>query len=202
MSSLLISAINTFVNVNDTPCTIYKGTIVATCELIKETDIQENKGVNMSNVQHDVKKVATLPSHIENVYERGIICLDENQQKSYKDLLVEFQTIFSKSEDDIGLTNLVEHTINTGDHRPVRQRPRQIPLAKIKEAEEAIQSMVKQEVIEQSMSPWNSNPVLVRKSEGSLKFCIYFRGVHDITVKDSHPLTRIDDTIDALSGAK
>jgi hypothetical protein len=49
------------VNVNDTLCTIYKGTIVATCELIKETDIQENKGVNMSNVQHDVKKVATLP---------------------------------------------------------------------------------------------------------------------------------------------
>jgi hypothetical protein len=42
----------------------------------------------------------------------------------------------------------VEHTINTGDHCPVRQRPRQIPLAKIKEAEEAIQNMVKQEVIE------------------------------------------------------
>jgi hypothetical protein len=54
-------------------------------------------------VQHDVKKVATLPSHIENVYEMGITCLDENQQKSYKDLLVEFQMIFSKSEDDIGL---------------------------------------------------------------------------------------------------
>jgi hypothetical protein len=66
--------------------------------------------------------VATLPSHIENVYERGITCLDENQQKSYKDLLVEFQTIFSKSEDDIGLTNLVEHTINTGNHRPVRHQ--------------------------------------------------------------------------------
>jgi hypothetical protein len=42
----------------------------------------ENKDVNMSNVQHDVKKVATLPSHIENVYERGITCVDENQQKS------------------------------------------------------------------------------------------------------------------------
>jgi hypothetical protein len=38
----------------------------------------------------------------------------------------------------------------TRDHRPVRQRPRRIPLAKIKEAEEAIQNMVKQEVIEQS----------------------------------------------------
>ena len=62
--------------------------------------------------------------------------------------------------------------------------------------------MVKQGVIEQSMSPWNSNPVLVTKSDGSLRFCIYFRGVNDIRVKDSHPLPRIDDTIDALSGAK
>jgi hypothetical protein len=115
--------------------------------------------------------------------------------------LVEFQTVFAKSEDDIGLTNLVEHTINTGDHRPVHQRPRRIPLAKIKEAEEAIQNMVKQEVIGQFMSPWNSNPVLVRKSDGSLRFCIYFRGVNDIKVKDSHPLPRIDDTIDAISGA-
>ena len=72
----------------------------------------------------------------------------------------------------------------SGDHRPVRQRPRQTPLATIKEAEEAIQNMVKQEVIEQSMSPWNYNPVLVRKSDGSLRFCINFRGVNDITVKE------------------
>ena len=55
--------------------------------------------------------------------------------------------------------------------------------------------MVKQEVIEQSMSPWNSNPVLVRQSDGSLRFFIYFKGVNDITVKDSNPLPRIDDTI-------
>jgi hypothetical protein len=33
-------------------------------------------------------------------------------------------------------------------------------------------------------------------------FCIDFRGVNDITVKGSHPLPRIDDTIDTLSGAK
>jgi hypothetical protein len=71
------------------------------------------------------------------------------------------QTIFSKSEDDIGLTNLVEHTINTGDHRPVRQRPRRIPLAKIKEAEEAIQNMVKQEVIGSFMSIFLSHRNLI-----------------------------------------
>ena len=52
------------------------------------------------------------------------------------------------------------------------------------------------------MSPWNYNLVLVRKSDGSLRFCIDFRAVNDITVKDSHPLPRIDNTIDALFGAK
>ena len=62
--------------------------------------------------------------------------------------------------------------------------------------------MVKQEVIEQSMSPWNYNPVLVRQSDGSLRVFIDFKGVNDITVKDSNPLPRIDDTIDALYSAK
>jgi hypothetical protein len=51
------------------------------------------------------------------------------------------------------------------------------------------------------MSPWNYNLVLVRKSDGSLRFCIDFRAVNDITVKDSHSLPRIDNTIDALFGA-
>jgi hypothetical protein len=54
-----------------------------------------------------LRGISSLFRYIKNVYERGITGLDENQQKSYKDLLVEFQTIFSKSEDDIGLTNLV-----------------------------------------------------------------------------------------------
>jgi hypothetical protein len=57
-------------------------------------------------------------------------------------------------------------------------------------------------IIGPSMSPWSSNIVLVKKKDNSLRFCIDFRQLNDCTIKDSHPLPRIDDTLDALSGSK
>ena len=44
--------------------------------------------------------------------------------------------------------------------------------------------------------------VIVKKKDGTLRFCIYFRKLNDVTVKDAHPLPRIDDTLEALKGAK
>ncbi|CAG2242289.1 unnamed protein product [Mytilus edulis] len=72
----------------------------------------------------------------------------------------------------------------------------------MKDAEAEIQKMVKQDIIEPSTSPWNSNIVLVKKSDGSWRFCIDFRAVNLLVLRPSYPLPRIDDTIDSLSGSK
>lgn len=101
----------------------------------------------------------------------------------------------------MGSTSLIEHTINTGNANPIRQHPRRIPLAKIKEAEEEIQEMASRNIIEPSSSPWSSPVVLVKKKDGSTRLCVDYRKLNDVTIKDSHALPRIDDTLDALSGA-
>lgn len=44
--------------------------------------------------------------------------------------------------------------------------------------------------------------VLVTKKDGSFRFCLDYRKINDVTVKDSQPLPRIDDSLDALSGSK
>ena len=60
--------------------------------------------------------------------------------------------------------------------------------------------MLQQGVIEPAHGPWSSLIVLVKKKDGSTRFCIDFQKLNDVTRKDAQPLPRIDDTLDALSG--
>ena len=61
--------------------------------------------------------------------------------------------------------------------------------------------MEKQGIVEPSTSPWSSPVVLVRKKDGSTRFCVDYRRLNDVTQKDSFPLPQIDVTLDALNGA-
>jgi len=63
-----------------------------------------------------------------------------------------------------------------------------------------IEDMRKQGVIEESQSPWMSPAVLVKKKDGTIRFCVDYRKLNSKTVKDSFPLPRIDDILDQLSG--
>ena len=65
-----------------------------------------------------------------------------------------------------------------------------------------VQQMLSSNVIRPSTSPWASPVVMVRKKDGSLRFCVDFRQLNAATVKDAHPLPRIDDLLDTLHGAK
>ena len=62
--------------------------------------------------------------------------------------------------------------------------------------------MLTRGVIEPSASPWASAVVLVKNKDGSTRFCVDYRKLNQATVKDSYPLPRIDDSLDALAGAQ
>ncbi len=70
-----------------------------------------------------------------------------------------------------------------------------------KEIDNQVQKLLDADLIEPSHSPWASPVILVRKKDGSYRFCIDYRRLNSITIKDAHPLPRVDDSLDALSGA-
>ena len=123
------------------------------------------------------------------------------QQQQLNELFREFNDVFSQGEDDLGSTPLLEHAIETHGS-PLRQPyRRQNPTVKREEMAQ-VQQMLTSNVIRPSNSPWASPVVMVRKKDGSLRFCVDFCQLNAATVKDTHPLPRIDDLLDALHGAK
>ena len=128
-------------------------------------------------------------------------CLSPLQQQQLNELFKEFQDVFSQGDNDLGNTPLLEHGIETYGpplHQPYR---RQNPAVRREEMTQ-VQQMLSSNVICPSNSPWASQVVMVRKKDGSLRFCVDFRQLNAATVKEAHPLPRIDDLLDALHGAK
>ncbi|UYV73868.1 K02A2.6-like [Cordylochernes scorpioides] len=68
--------------------------------------------------------------------------------------------------------------------------------------EEQIKEMCEKGVIRKSTSPWASPVVLVKKSDGSYRFCVDYRKVNNVTEKFSYPLPNITDCLDRLAGMK
>ena len=185
------------VNLGYEPFTVYKGTVAAIYESITEPSIKSLDKISVNNTSLQ----ESLPVHLMPVFDKTDISLSEEQKLTVQQLLVKHQNLFSKDADDIGRTHLVEHTIDMGNAKPVKLPPYRIPLAKREVAEREIKKMEESGIIEPSCSPWSSPVVMVAKPDGSVRFCCDFRKLNELTIKDSQPLPRIDDTLDALSGS-
>ena len=125
-----------------------------------------------------------------------------SETEQIKQLLLKWKHLFSTSDTDIGRTDKVKHHIVLTNSEPFKERYRRIPPQLYQEVKQHLRDMLKAKVIRESNSPFASPIVLVRKPDGSLRFCIDFRKLNSRTVKDSYPLPRIDDTLDSLIGAR
>ena len=143
-----------------------------------------------------------VPQHLQPLLDSASETLTNKQQESLSALLIEFQDIFMGPDGKLGRTDLVKHTIDTGNAKPIKIPPGRVPQKQKQTIEKEINSMLENDMIEPSTSPWSSPILLATKKDGSIRFCIDYRRLNAVTVKDAYPLPRIDDSFDALSVSK
>lgn len=98
-------------------------------------------------------------------------------------------------------TTRTHHSIHTGAARPIRQKPYRVSPSELRVINDQVREMLQKGVIRESSGPWAAQVILVKKKDGSWRFCVDYRRLNEITKKDVYPLPRIDDAIDCLHSA-
>ena len=142
----------------------------------------------------------TLPEEMRALADRTD--LPRGQQEELQAMLSKWKKVFAVHDEDFGQTDVVQHQIHTGDAPPIRERHRPLPPSMYKEMKTLLHGMLEKGVITESCSPWAAPIVLVKKKDGSWRFCVDYRKLNAITHKDAFPLPRIEETLTNLTRAQ
>ena len=145
-----------------------------------------------------------LPEHVNVMFIQTVeeIDLPDDTVQGLKSLLYDHRDTFASSSSDLGFCCLVEHDIDTGDSRPIKQSPRRPPIAARETENEILDEMLVTGVIEPSNSSWASPVCLVKKKDGTFRFCIDYRRVNAVSKKDAYPIPDISDALNNLRGSR
>lgn len=125
--------------------------------------------------------------------------LTDDQCNDVHVLLDEFSDVLS---DLPGLTTLGVHQIKLTSDKPIRSKPYPLPFTSRDTVCEEVRKMLEAGVIEPSDSPYSSPIVIVKKKDGTNRFCIDFRAINKIIVFDAETIPNADDIFVKLAGCK
>ncbi|CAG2187018.1 unnamed protein product [Mytilus edulis] len=120
----------------------------------------------------DIHKDQNLRIELQKLLSNCSGNLSQEQKRGVENLLNEYKNLFAAYDRDLGRTNLVHHTINTGNNAPVKQPPRRTPIYMRGEVDRHIHDMLERGVIEPADGPWSSGIVLVKKKDGTTRFAL------------------------------
>ena len=127
--------------------------------------------------------------------------LTVEQQKRFIKLIYENQEVFSLYDGDLGYCEKIKHSIPTTTDKPVYLPHRQIPIQLQSEVKKCLDAWLKAGIIQPLKSPYASQVVIVRKKTGEIRLCIDFRKLNAISIRDSFPLPRIKEALQAVQAA-
>ena len=166
----------------------------------KEKDEKPSFGTrpNTKDPDFDFKKeLERLPFEL-NI---GDAPLTRDQQARLIDVIYSHTEVFSLFDGDLGFCDILKHSIPTTTDKPVYLPHRQIPVQLQSEVRKCLDNWLKQGIIRPSKSPYASQVVIVRKKTGEIRLCVDFRKLNAISIRDSFPLPRVEEALQAVQAA-
>jgi hypothetical protein len=153
-----------------------------------ETNDAGDCGKNVANIV--VRTHKDVKDEFRNYVREKLKHLDAKDRSILEPVMQQYQQLFyGLGSEELGCTSRVEHSIDTGNARPIKRNPYRTPYALKPVVDEHINDMLKRNIIEPSMSPWSSSIVLVQKKskDGSVKyrFCVDYRALNAVTKPDA-----------------
>ena len=139
--------------------------------------------------------------HLPFTINIGEAPLSREQQSHFIDLIYDYKEVFSLYNGDLGFCDALKHSIPTTTDKPVYLPHRQIPVQLQQEVRKCLESWLKQGIIRPSKSPYASQVVIVCKKSGKICLCVDFRKLNAISIRDSFPLPRIEEALQAVQAA-
>jgi hypothetical protein len=137
----------------------------------------------IDDLEPDPRRNQRLCKQLEEVIADARTNLSRKEAQALEELIADYQDVFEIKSGDHRRIEKVYHRIDTGYARAICQPPRRLLLAKQAEVNNTLEDMKRQGVIEESDSPWSSPLMLVQKKDGSLRFCVDYRRLNDVTKK-------------------
>lgn len=156
------------------------------------------------------EETVVLKADFEEVKENDPVPMDfleeldinESEKQKIRHLMEKHRNVFISDDLDLGYTTKTQHRIQLSDDQPIAQPYRRIPPSQFEEVKNHIQDLLHKGIIKESTSPYAAPIVVVRKKDSSIRLCVDYRKLNLKTVRDAFPLPRIDESLDALLGAK
>nr|GEX09298.1 retrotransposon-related protein [Tanacetum cinerariifolium] len=124
------------------------------------------------------------------------------QNKDMVKVLTDFCKVFQEPS-GLPPPRLHDHSIPLKPgSKPMSSQPYRQPYFQKNEIEKQVRELLSQGLIRPSHSPFSSPALLVKKSDGSWRFCVDYRALNDITIKEKYLIPMIDELLDELYGAQ
>ena len=162
-----------FVNLSLEEVDLKKQTYIGVASPIQVNETQVIEGCNVNTIQKDVSIVSIRQENFEEYLREKLAHLRTKDFHILGAVLRHYQHLFyGLGSKDLGCTSQIEHSIDTGEARPIKKNPYRTAHALKPVVEEHIDDMLKRKIIEPSSSPWSSSFVLVQKKskDGSVKY--------------------------------